>query len=1489
MDQGIQNLLKLLQLEDPTVEEYATLKELEIDPTMSSWFFVISFECAIPILHYRNFITKLLAIPSLMPAVKSVDYRIEMDSYNDENLLEYYDYVIDVLVDEDRRLMPLKDYKTDVLNNTIQITVPTGAVSATMYRKEIESELLKNGFRTSIDIHVDETSKPIEEEIEKTNRVFIASNDVVTPSTQIRYVQLYEDKPCDNDYFPLKDLPVDELDLEEYKAKNGNKALFTVRGTVVTIEIRQMRTMSQANIIITDKEDSILIKKRITSPEDTKFCKDIQEGTGIIAHGFAQFDTFYNEVIISAISMAKSTELIPKNDRMDSAVEKRVELHLHTKMSSLDGVNTMDEYVARAKAWGHLAIGVSDHGSVQSFPDLFHAQKDQGIKGLYGLELVYADDQSVTITRGSADVMLNDATYVVFDIETTGLSVVYDTIIEIAGTKIKNGTIIGDFSTFINPGRQVNDFTTHLTNITNSELANAPKIDTVLKDFFEFSKDSVLVGHNVDFDLGHVFYNYQLLGIEAPVQPSIDTLTLAKAIYPDRQRYGLDAMCKMLKVTMTGHHRAINDAKATAEIFLHMLKEVKQQGINRFSDLNRVIDREKRYKYPYPNHINLLVKKQEGLKNLYKILSEASTTYFDRDAKITKSYLERYRKGILISSGCRNSDFFETAMNKTKADLKEKAKFYDYLEVQPLSSFSYMRNTLTNWETVIQDVIKKIVDVGHELGIPVVATGDVHHLDKEDAKFREIMIDNPQVGGGFHKLHNEIEKPSQHFLTTDEMLNEFYFLGKDIAYEIVVKNSNMIAEQCDTIEIFTKELYAPTDEFLAEQGIPSIKVKVESMVREKAKKMYGDPLPQIVGTRMEKELDCIIKNKFTTLYFISHLLVKKSNEDGYLVGSRGSVGSSLVAHFMDITEVNSLPPHYVCPNCQFSAFKKTDEEKKLYGQNDFEVKNTNLLDHVEDGWDLPDQNCPICGRPMLKNGHDIPFETFLGFKGDKVPDIDLNFSGDNQSAIHEYIRYLFGENYAFRAGTIGTCAAKTAYAMVRDYYKKANEALELAGQPPRHIRRAEMERLAKGIEGSKRTSGQHPGGIVVVPKNKEIFDVTPIQYPGDCTDTNWKTTHFDYHSFESNLFKLDILGHDDPTVIRYLMDLVKKEPLDFPFSRAQDIPVDDANVYKLLSGTEAIGVSPEELRSEVASYGIPEFGTNFVRGMLKESHPSSFAELVKISGLSHGTNVWNSNAQDLIAGRRKDFGRIEFKDIIGCRDDIMIDLIQFGMQPTMAFEIMEFVRKGKAVSNPDKWLNYADQMRQAKVPEWFIWSCSKIEYMFPKAHATAYVMMAMRIAWFKLYRPIYFYAAYFSKRAPMFDAGAFYGGAAGIKAKLDEINNLGNDATDRDSNLVTVLEIALEMYARGFSFAPIDIHQSDASNFLITPDHKQLLMPFIVIDSLGANVATSIVEARKEKPFLSKQDVRDHTKISKTLFDRLDEYGAFKDLVEESQMSLFDF
>jgi DNA polymerase-3 subunit alpha (Gram-positive type) len=710
------------------------------------------------------------------------------------------------------------------------------------------------------------------------------------------------------------------------------------------------------------------------------------------------------------------------------------------------------------------------------------------------------------------------------------------------------------------------------------------------------------------------------------------------------------------------------------------------------------------------------------------------------------------------------------------------------------------------------------------------------------------------------------------------MLDAFQFLGEEKAHEIVVKNTNKIADMIDFVEAFKNELYAPTDDFLALEGVPSIENKLIKMVSDNAREIYGNPLPPLVKDRMDKEIKSITENKFSTVYYISHLLVKKSLDEGYLVGSRGSVGSSLVATLMDITEVNPLTPHYVCPNCHFSAFKMTSEEKTKYGMSEEELAFQSLLDQVDSGFDLPSETCPKCNHELSKDGHAIPFETFLGFKGDKVPDIDLNFSGDYQPVVHEYIRDIFGKNRAFRAGTISTVAEKTAYGYVKGYIEKKNLTM----------RKAEIEQRAMNITGVKRSTGQHPGGIVVVPNYKEIIDVTPFQYPADDTSSSWYTTHFDYHSFEDNLFKLDVLGHDDPTMIRYLMDYVKEHPIDFPFADARDIPINDPKLYELLNSTSIIGLDTNELGSDVASFGIPEMGTKFVRGMLRDSRPKSFADVVKVSGLSHGTDVWLNNAETLVTGKNAKYGQIPFKEVIGCRDDIMVYLIENGMKDDIAFEISEFIRKGKAAKNPDKWSAYKDIMRNKKIPEWYIWSAGQIKYMFPKAHATAYVMMAMRIAWFKLYKPILFYSAYFSKRATDFDVYAFSGGEDTIRRKMEEIDQKGNAAKETEKRLYTVLEVALEMSLRGFRFLPIDIDKSDARDFVISNDEKGLIMPLVTIDGLGLKVAESVIQARKDGEFKSKDDVKERTSLSQTLFKKLDMLGCFDHLPDNAQMNLFE-
>jgi DNA polymerase-3 subunit alpha (Gram-positive type) len=1485
---AIEALLERLELKDQVIEEYCEIKSVEVDKANDTWTFYLVFERVIPIMHFRNFIKKLSSLPRLYKSVKNIEYKVEFKDLEGD-ILDYYDFAIDLIAKKDKRILPLKEYSKDIEENRITVFVPKGATSPQIYRVNIEEEMTKLGFDVEVNIEIDNTRESIEEQIKKSNDLFVQESKAMLNSNQIKYKTLNQNEEY-YDFLEISKIPRTEMELEEFKERNSGKAIVYVEGIVVENDINESNNNSSVRIIVTDGVDSIFLNKRKTRASDIDFYKEIEPKMGIKAKCYAQFDNFYNEVTLNILNISHTETTIDNNTRIDNFENKRVELHLHTKMSVLDGVNNIEEYVDRAINYGHKALAVSDHGSVQSFPNFEKYVKGKPIKPLYGLEMVYVNDEEITITRGEYEGLFSDTTYVIFDIETTGLSLNYDTIIEIAGLKVKNGQILGEFHELIDPEMTISKFTESFTHITNSMLKGKRKIKEVLKDFHDFSKDTVLVAHNASFDIGFISYNYRELGIDNQVNPSIDTLYLAKALLPEKGRFDLKSMSKYYKVNLDGHHRASNDTHALFEIFLHLLKHLRKVGINRFQDLNRIINPEDVFKFPYPKHINLLVKEQVGLKNLYMILSEGLTTYYDRDAKVLKSYLDKHRAGLLVSSGCFNSDFFDIALNKTRRELVKAAKYYDYLEIQPLSYFRFMETETPNWRSVIQRVIKKIVEVGKELNIPVVATGDVHHLDPSDFKYREIMINTPLVGGGgFHELYYKDFKPNQYFMTTEEMMEEFNFLGSDVAYEVVVKNSQLITDMVEDITIIPNELFAPTDEFLAEQGVPSIQKKLEHMVKGKVNELYGDPLPDIVKNRLNKELSSIIENHFSTVYYISHLLVKKSLDDGYLVGSRGSVGSSFVATLMGITEVNPLPPHYVCPKCHFHAFKKTDEEKASFGENEFEKDHHELFTATDCGWDLPEETCPICNTRLIRDGHDIPFETFLGFKGDKTPDIDLNFSGDYQSEVHEYIRKLFGANYAFRAGTIGTCAAKTSFGMVKEYYNKLNIKRKKQGLEPLIVRHAEIARLAKGIEGAKRTSGQHPGGIVVVPNTKSIYDITPVQYPGDSKDRNWKTTHYEYHSFENNLFKLDVLGHDDPTVIRYLMDLVKENPDEFPFTNPKDIPVDDFDVYRMLSGTDVLNLTSDDIMSDVASYGIPELGTNFVRGMLSESKPKSFSDLVKISGLSHGTDVWYGNAQTLVLGKNREFGKVDFKDIIGCRDDIMVHLISYGLNPNLAFEIMEFVRKGKAISKPHKWAEYADEMRRYHVPEWYIWSCSKIKYMFPKAHATAYVLMAMRIAWFKLYRPIYFYSAYFSKRATTFDVDVFYAGENGIISKINEIKSQGKDATNRDQDLLTVLEVALEMVKRGFEFRPIDLYKSEVKDFVISEDKKGLIVPFIVIDSMGEKVAQTIVEARKERDFISKQDIKNRTRLSNVLFEKLDDLGVFDGMIDKNQISIFDF
>ncbi len=1480
MNDKLLKLLELLDLQSEIKNYDGKLNEITVNKADNSWFFDIEFENVLEIEHFLMFAKRLEELPKKLTYITKTDFKFTYKNNDCSQLCEYYDFILKKLTKKKPRFSSILDFEIEQTENRLEIVCPKDGTFVSDLLSEIKTELLKIGFDVVLATRICAERPLIRERMDRQDLEFISEvnqNTELTPEDNVflcsgsNVVRKIKNK--------IKDIPISENDLIEYKSID-DKAHFSFQGEVVTMEFRKINDKTSLfTFIVGDDDDSVYVKKFAREQAEIDFLNKTKPGMGIKVSGFAAFDKFSDEVSITANIIQVTKFVNVKDHRKDLEKEKRVELHLHSKMSTLDGLTSISEYVETAKRWGHTAIALTDHSNVQGFPEFYKATKDRLLKPIYGLEIAFINEKDLQICNNPIDLPINDAIYTVFDIETTGLSVNFDKIIEIAAVKIQNNQVIEDYQTYVNPERPISELTTKITSIKHSDVALAPKIDEVIVEFKKFFEGTIMVAHNAHFDMGFINKILKDFDLYDQDMTSLDTLQIARNAYGDKlKRFNLKAVSRLFKVDLVQHHRAIYDTRATADIFLHMLRDARKVGITNINEFNNLSKKTNAYRYAIPKHINILVQNEVGLKNLFRISSISNTTNFFRESRLLKSVLDKNREGLLVGSGCMNSYFFETAKNKSYEELLEKAKYYDYLEIQPLSDFSYLEEDMDNALVNIKETILRIIKVGKELNIPVVATGDVHHLLKEDKKYRAIYTQTPLVGGGLHPLARYNDIPSQYFRTTTEMLEEFSFLDEETRREVVITNSNLISDKIDFVEAFKHQLYAPTDDFLALEGVPSIENKLIKMVSDKSKEIYGDSVPRIVKDRIDKEIKSITENKFSTVYYISHLLVKKSLDEGYLVGSRGSVGSSLVATLMNITEVNPMPPHYVCPNCHFSSFKMTNEEKTKYGLNENEIRLQSLLDKVESGFDLLDESCPICNTTMKKDGHSIPFETFLGFKGDKVPDIDLNFSGDYQPVVHEYIREIFGAERTFRAGTISTVAEKTAFGYVKGYLERKNISM----------RKAEIVRRASHITGVKRSTGQHPGGIVVVPNYKDIIDVTPVQFPADDIESTWMTTHFDYHSFEDNLFKLDVLGHDDPTMIRYLMDYVKENPIDFPFADATEIPVDDPEVYKLLNSTEIIGLNPEDINSPVASYGIPEMGTSFVRGMLRDTRPETFADIVKISGLSHGTDVWLNNGATLVSGSNKKFGKIPFKEVIGCRDDIMVYLINARMPEDIAFEIAEFIRKGKPSTNKDAWEGYKLIMKQNKIPEWYIWSCGKIKYMFPKAHATAYVIMALRIAWFKLYKPILFYSAYFSKRASDFDVYAFIGGEYAITKKMNEIDEKGKSVKETEKRLYTVLEVALEMNKRGFSFKNIDINKSDSRNFIIDDDKVSLILPFVTIDGLGLKVANSILKARAEKPFKSKDDIKERTSLSKTLFTKLEMIDVFDELPDNSQVSLFD-
>ena len=1046
---------------------------------------------------------------------------------------------------------------------------------------------------------------------------------------------------------------------------------------------------------------------------------------------------------------------------------------------------------------------------------------------MYGIE-AYVVDDGVPIAYNPVHEDLSEATYVVFDVETTGLSAVYDTIIELAGVKMYKGNVIETFEEFINPGHPLSQTTIQLTGITDDMVRDSKPEKTVLEEFAAFAEGTILVAHNASFDMGFLNNSYERYGMAEAPQPVIDTLEMSRFLHPQLKSHRLNTLAKRYGVGLEQHHRAVYDSETTGALCWIFLKEAREEHNILFHDeLNKYIGGGDSYKRARPFHATILAKNQDGLKDLFKIISASNIDYYYRTPRLPRSVLQASRENLLIGSACSEGEIFEAMMQKGAEAAKAKAKFYDYIEVMPKEVYApLITRELVKNESDLEEIITQIVAIGDELGKTVVATGNVHYLNKEDAIYREILIGSLKVNQG-----KVLHLPEAHFRTTDEMLDCFSFLGKEKAKEIVVSNSQKIADSIDEIIPIKDQLYTPNMEGANEE--------VTRLSYDEAKRLYGEQLPELVEKRLEKELNSIIGNGFSVIYLISQKLVLKSNQDGYLVGSRGSVGSSFVATMTGITEVNPLPPHYRCPECKYSYFYEDGS--------------------IGSGYDLEKKDCPKCGADMDRDGHDIPFETFLGFYGDKVPDIDLNFSGEYQAHAHAYTKELFGEEYVYRAGTIGTVADKTAFGYVKAYERDHNFRFSSA----------EIDRLAKGCTGVKRTTGQHPGGIIVIPDYMDVYDFTPIQFPADAQDSEWKTTHFDFHSIHDNVLKLDILGHDDPTVIRMLQDLSGIDP--------QTIPPNDPDVMKIFGSTDVLGVTPEQIFSKTGTLGIPEFGTRFVRGMLEQTSPNTFAELLQISGLSHGTDVYLGNAETLIRENN-----IPLADVIGCRDDIMVYLIHHGMDDGLAFKIMESVRKGKGI--PDDW---QAEMRAKEIPEWYIQSCLKIKYMFPKAHAAAYVLMALRVAYFKVHQPIRYYCAFFSVRAQDFDLVAMTQGKEMINTRMKEIMDKGLEASVKEKSLLTVLELANEMVERGFNFKMVDLDKSHANNFVIEGD--TLIAPFRAIPGLGGNVANQIVQSRENQPFLSKEDLATRGKVSKTIIDYMNENGVLKNLPDENQLSLFDF
>ena len=1263
----------------------------------------------------------------------------------------------------------------------------------------------------------------------------------------------FKRNPDDPNLLYGRDFDDDPIELSTVVGEMGE---ITFRGKVIEFDTREIRNEKTIVMFaVTDFTDTIMVKMFVRNEQLPDVLGDIKKGAFLKIKGVTTIDKFDGELTIGSVTGIRKISDFTES-RMDTAPEKRVELHCHTKMSDMDGVSEVVDILKRAHEWGHKAIAITDHGVVQAFPIANHfiegLDKDDPFKVIYGVEGYLVDDlQDVAVNEKGQS--LND-TYVVFDLETTGFSSIKDKIIEIGAVKVENGVITDKFSTFVNPKVPIPFEITNLTGITDDMVMEAPDIETILPQFLEFVGDAVLVAHNASFDVSFIEQNCRYQDI-TPDFTSVDTVAMARILLPTLSKFKLNVVANALHISLENHHRAVDDAGATAEIFVKFVEMLRARNIKTLTKLNQFGAQNKDAIRKLPSyHVIILAKNQTGRVNLYKLVSESHLDFYARRPRIPKSELSKYREGLIVGSACEAGELYQAILNdKSEQRISRIVNFYDYLEVQPLGNNEFMidspKITKVNSEEDLREINRKIIALGEKFNKPVVATCDVHFLNPEDEVYRRIIM----AGKGFPDADNQ---PPLYLHTTDEMLEEFEYLGSAKAREIVIENPNRIADMIERISPVRPDKCPPV--------IPDSDKTLREICYNKAHSMYGEELPPVVTERLERELNSIISNGFAVMYIIAQKLVWKSNEDGYLVGSRGSVGSSFVATMAGITEVNPLSPHYYCPNCHYSDFD-SDEVRAYAGGC---------------GWDMPDKNCPECGTPLIKDGFDIPFETFLGFKGNKEPDIDLNFSGDYQSNAHKYTEVIFGAGQTYRAGTIGTLADKTAFGYVKNYYEERGQGK----------RTCEINRIVGGCTGIRRSTGQHPGGIIVLPLGEDINSFTPVQHPANDMTTDIITTHFDYHSIDHNLLKLDILGHDDPTMIKTLEEYISSPAMDNEYNEtdhkfvATDIPLDDPDVMSLFHDTSALGIAPDDIGGcPVGCLGIPEFGTDFVIQMVVDTKPKTLSDLIRISGLSHGTDVWLNNAQDLIKS-----GKATISTAICTRDDIMTYLINKGLDSEESFTIMERVRKGTVAKGKCKeWPDFKKDMIDHDVPDWYIGSCEKIKYMFPKAHAAAYVMMAYRIAYCKVNYPLAYYGAYFGIRANAFSYEKMCQGKEKLQYYINDYTRRSSSLMNKEQDEMKDMHIVQEMYARGFEFMPIDIYKAKATKFQII-DGK-LMPPFSTIDGMGDKAAEAVEVAAKDGPYLSRDDFRQRTKASKTVIDTMNDLGLFGELPESNQLSLFDF